>query len=67
MCKYCGATQIEEVNCQVICAYCKSPQSDIKPISKKTYWQINEDLFYTNLFKCCVTLPYIPKPLILEI
>lgn len=69
MCKYCGATQIEEVNGRVICSYCKSPQLDIKPISKPKQI-ISDDLFYTNLFNGCVTLPYIPlipKPLILEI
>ena len=35
MCKYCGATQIEEVDGRVICSYCGSPQPDIKTISSK--------------------------------
>lgn len=52
MCKYCGATQIEEVNGRVICAYCKSPQLDIKPISN-----FNDNLIYKYMFSSgCIEL-----------
>lgn len=53
MCKYCGATQIEEVNGRVICSYCKSPQLDIKPVYNKSKYDKD---FYTQLFSGCVTL-----------
>lgn len=60
MCKYCGATQIEEVNGRVICSYCKSPQLDIKPVSAKSQY---DKYSYTHLFNGCVIL----EPRIMEI
>lgn len=60
MCKYCGATQIEEVNGRVICSYCKSPQLDIKPVSVKSQY---DKYSYIHLFNGCVTL----EPRLIEI
>lgn len=60
MCKYCGATQIEEVNGRVICSYCKSPQLDIKSVSVKSQY---DKYSYIHLFKGCVTL----EPRLIEI
>ena len=60
MCKYCGATQIEEVNGRVICSYCKSPQLDIKPVSAKSK---NDKYSYMHLFNGCVTF----EPRLIEI
>lgn len=69
MCKYCGATQIEEVNGRVICSYCKSPQLDIEPTSKpKGDGKLNKlissaiknELNYRYLFSGCVELKTVP-------
>ena len=60
MCKYCGATQIEEVNGRVICSYCKSPQLDIKPVFVKSK---NGKYSYINLFRGCVIF----EPRLIEI
>lgn len=65
MCKYCGATQIEEADGRVICSYCGSPQPDIEAISSKNVdnklhkiisESIKQERNYSNMFKGCISI-----------